>query len=190
MALTRWFALATVALTLVAQSAQAQGTPASGTPVVYVRGQQILQTAPGAAEAARTFERELADMRTRLQEEAAVVDSMLQDYQRQEVLLSPQAKEQKQAEIVNLRNQLQQRQGEMDAEAQQRQQELLGPILEQVGSVIEAIRTENNYSIVLDASKEGLVAADTMLDITNTVLSRLGAAAPPPEPAGAAVPQQ
>jgi len=188
MALTRWFALATIALTLVAQNAQAQGTPAPGTPVVYVRGQLILQTAPGAAEAARTFERELADMRTQLQEEAAVVDSMLQDYQRQEVLLSPQAKEQKQTEIVTRRNQLQQRQGEMDTQAQQRQQELLGPILEEVGTVIEALRAENNYSIVLDASKEGLVAADTTLDITNTVLSRLGVEPPPPEPAGGATP--
>jgi outer membrane protein len=189
MALTRWLSLAVVALALLAQNAHAQGTPAAGTPVVYVRGQMILQAAPGAAEAARTFERELADMRTELQEQAAVVDSMLQDYQRQEVLLSPQAKETKQQEIMNLRNQLQQRQTEMDTQAQQRQQELLGPILEQVGNVIEAIRAENNYSIVLDASKEGLVAADTGLDITDTVLSRLGVE-PAAAPAAGAVPQQ
>lgn len=190
MAQTRWFALGAIALALVAHDAVAQGTPAAGTPVVYVRGQMILQAAPGAAEAARTFERELADMRTQLQEQAAVVDSMLQDYQRQEVLLSPQAKDQKQQEIVNLRNQLQQRQGEMDSQAQQRQQELLGPILEEVSSVIESVRSENRYSIVLDASKEGLVAADTTLDITDTILSRLGVTAPPPEPAGGADPQQ
>jgi outer membrane protein len=158
--------------------------------VVYVRGQVLLQQAPGAAEAARTFERELADMRTQLQEEAAVVDSMLQDYQRQEVLLSPQAKEQKQAEILGRRNQLQTRQQEMDTQAQQRQQELLGPILEQVSSVIESVRFENAYSIVLDASKEGLVAADTTLDITDTILSRLGAAPAAPPPEGGEVPQQ
>ncbi|MGB5525566.1 MAG: OmpH family outer membrane protein, partial [Gemmatimonadota bacterium] len=127
-------------------------------------------------------------MRTQLQEQAAVVDSMLQDYQRQEVLLSPQAKEQKQQEILNLRNQLQQRQGEMDTQAQQRQQELLGPILEQVGAVIETLRSEGNYSIVLDASKEGLVAADTTLDITDAVLARLGVEPPPPAPAGGATP--
>lgn len=186
MALTRWLVLTAVALALGAEGAQAQGTPARGAPVVYVRGQTILQAAPGAAEAARTFERELADMRTELQRQAAVVDSMLQDYQRQEVLLSPQAKEQKQAQIMNLRNQLQQRQGEMDNQAQQRQQELLGPILERVGGVIEAIRSENGYSIVLDASKEGLVAADTTLDITDAILARLGVTAPPPDPDGGA----
>ena len=190
MAVTRWIALAAFGIAFGVQSAQAQGLPAAGTPVVYVRGQVILQQAPGADEAARTFERELADMRTALQQQAAVVDSMLQDYQRQEVLLSPQAKEQKQTEILNLRTQLQARQGEMDTQAQQRQQELLGPILEQVSGVIEAVRSENRYSIVLDASKEGLVAADTMLDITDAVLGRLGSAAPPPAPSGAAVPQQ
>ncbi len=179
MALARLI-VATVLVAIFAQAGQAQQLPATGSPVVYVRGQVLLQQAPGAAEAARTFERELADMRTELQQQAAVVDSMLQDYQRQEVLLSPQAKETKQQEIMNLRTQLQQRQVEMDGEAQQRQQELLGPILEQVSEVIESVRTENRYSIVLDASKEGLVAADTTLDITNIVLSRLGVSAPPP----------
>jgi outer membrane protein len=186
MALNRWLGLLVVAVALVAQDARAQGVPSQGTPVVYLRGQALLQAAPGAAEAARTFERELADMRTELQQQAAVVDSMLQDYQRQEVLLSPQAKEQKQAEIMGLRNRLQQRQGEMDSQAQQRQQELLGPILERVGAVIEELRSENGYSIVLDASKEGLVAADTTLDITDTILARLGVTAPPPAADGGA----
>lgn len=190
MALKRWIALGAIGMAFGPQSAQSQEIPAAGTPLVYVRAQVILQQAPGAEEAARTFERELADMRTELQRQAAVVDSMLQDYQRQEVLLSPQAKEQKQQEIMNLRNQLQARQGEMDTLAQQRQQELLGPILEQVSNVIEALRSENRYSIVLDASKEGLVAADTMLDITNAVLARLGSALPAPAPSGEAVPQQ
>ncbi len=190
MALTRLIAIAAIGIAFGSQSAQAQEIPAAGTPLVYVRAQVILQEAPGAEEAARTFERELADMRSELQRQAAVVDSILQDYQRQEVLLSPQAKEQKQQEIMNLRNQLQTRQGEMDTLAQQRQQELLGPILEHVSSVIEEVRAENRYSIVLDASKEGLVAADTMLDITNAVLARLGSAAPPPAPSGAAAPQQ
>lgn len=186
MALARIMAVTAIGVALFASVAPAQELPAAGSPVVYVRGQVLLQQAPGAAEASRTFERELADMRTQLQEQAAVVDSMLQDYQRQEVLLSPQAKEQKQTEIMNLRNQLQQRQVEMDGQAQQRQQELLGPILEQVSEMIEAVRTENRYSIVMDASKEGLVAADTTLDITTAVLTRLGVTAP----ADATVPQE
>lgn len=190
MVLTRWFAVGAALVVLVVSDARAQVMPPAGTPVVYVRGQVVLQAAPGAADAARTFERELADMRTELQQQAAVVDSMLQDYQRQEVLLSPQAKEQKQSEILDLRNRLQQRQGEMDTQAQQRQQELLGPILEQIGDVIEALRSENRYAIVLDASKEGLVAADTTLDITDAVLSRLGVTAAPAAPAGEAAPQQ
>jgi outer membrane protein len=190
MALTRWLTLTGVALAFSTSVALAQGSPPAGTPVVYVRGQAILQAAPGAAEAARTFERELADMRTELQQQAAIVDSMLQDYQRQEVLLSPQAKTTKQQEILDRRNRLQQRQGEMDTQAQQRQQELLGPILERVGNVIEQIRSENRYAVVLDASKEGLVAADTALDITDAVLERLGVEPVPESATGGATPQQ
>jgi len=188
MDMIRWVTVMAAAVAGFAPAARAQQTPAAGTPVVYVRGQDLLQQAPGAGEAARTFERELADMRTELQQQAASVDSMLQDYQRQEVLLSPQAKEQKQQEIVQRRTRLQQRQQELDGQAQQRQQELLGPILERVGNVIEQVRSENRYAIVLDASKEGLVAADTTLDITDIVLSRLGVA-PTAAPEGGTDPQ-
>lgn len=188
MGLTRWFTAAAVAVVCTAPTLRAQELPTTGTPIVYVRGQELLQQAPGASEAARTFERELADMRTELQQQATAVDSMLQDYQRQEVLLSPQAKEQKQAEITQRRTRLQERQQELDGQAQRRQQELLGPILERVGDVIEQVRSENRYAVVFDASKEGLVAADTTLDITDIVLSRLGVA-PAAAPAGGDEPQ-
>ena len=49
MALTRWFALAAVALALVVQDAQAQGTPASGSPWCMCADRSYSRAAPGAA---------------------------------------------------------------------------------------------------------------------------------------------
>jgi outer membrane protein len=147
--------------------------------VVYLRSADIVQQAPGSAEAQRTFESELTEMRAELQIQAQVVDSLLQYYQRQEVLLSPQAKDEKQQEIRDKQQELTTRQRELETRAQQRQQELLQPILQRVSGVIEEIRLERGYSIVLDASTEGVVAADSTLDITAMVLSRLGQVAPP-----------
>ncbi|MDH3298787.1 MAG: OmpH family outer membrane protein, partial [Gemmatimonadota bacterium] len=101
-------------------------------------------------------------------------DSLLRDYQRQEALLSPQAKEQKQSEIRGLQSRLETRRQEMETRAGQRQQELLRPILERVSGIIETIRSERNYAMVFDISTEGVVAADPSLDITGLVKSRLG----------------
>lgn len=58
-------------------------------------------------------------------------------------------------------------------ELDRRRAELLEPIVVRVNEVIEEIRAERSYSIVLDVAA-GVVAADTSLDITTAVLERLG----------------
>lgn len=166
---------ASAVLLLSVSPALSQDGPPAGTTFVYLNSADIIQSTPGSLEAQRTFEREIADMRTELQTQATVVDSLLRDYQRQEALLSPQAKEQKQGEIRSLQGQLETRRGEMETLAGQRQQDLLRPILERVSGVIEALRDERNYAMVFDISTEGVVAADPSLDITDLVKSRLGA---------------
>ena len=179
MYLVRITAAAFAALALVAVSpADAQNVPPSGTTFVYLNSAAILQAAPGSADAQRTFDRELGEWRTELELQATAVDSLLRDYQRQEVMLSPQAKEQKQTDIQTRQQELQNRRLELENQAQQRQQELLRPILENVTRLIEQIRAENSYAMVFDISTEGVVAAAPELDITDIVLQRLGASAP------------
>lgn len=180
MYLVRRIAAALAALALVSVSpARSQTAPPSGTTFVYLNSAAVLQAAPGSADAQRTFDRELGEWRSELELQAATVDSLLRDYQRQEVMLSPQAKEQKQNEIRTLQQQLQNRRVELENQAQQRQQELLRPILETVTGLIEEIRAENDYAMVFDISTEGVVAAAPELDITEIVLQRLGAATAP-----------
>jgi Skp family chaperone for outer membrane proteins len=74
---------------------------------------------------------------------------------------------------------------------QARQAQLVKPIMERVQNVIEAIRAEDGYSMILDvgAGASVVVAADKRLDLTDRVLARLKAQGPPPPaPASGAVP--
>ena len=182
MSLVRITAVALAALVLGSVgTAAAQGGPPAGTPVVYINSQAILQAAPGAAEAQRTFQRELDEWQADLQKDAAVIDSLQQDYLRQEVMLSPQAREQKQEAIRSRQQEAVTKQRELENRARQRQGELLQPILDRVTSTIDALRAERNYSIVLDVTSQGVVAADPALDVTDLVVQRLGGAAPASE---------
>ena len=159
-----------------AGTAMAQGGPPADAKIVYVNVQEIVQNAPGASDARSTFEQELALYRQELQTMTAAIDSMVSDYQRQEVMLSPQAKTDKQQEIVNRQQALQNRNTELNTQAEQRQQELLQPIFERVNAVIEQVRSENGYYLVIDVAGAGIVAADTRLDITPIVNQRVQAA--------------
>lgn len=178
MSQSRFISAAAAAVVLLAAApASAQEAPPPGTSFVYINSAEIIQSQPEFAEMTRTFDQEIAERRTELQEQAAAVDSLLRAYQEQESVFSPQMREEKQREIRTRQQALQTRRLEMENELNERQQELLRPILEQVGSAIEQVRAERNYSMVFDISTEGVVAADPALDITELVRARVGGGA-------------
>jgi outer membrane protein len=161
------------------EAEEAPPLPAAGSPLVFVNTAVILPVAPGAEAAQTTFQAELADYQAELQGLASRIDSMLADYRRQESMMDAAAKEAKQQEILQLQQSAQTRQYELETESEQRRATLLEPILDNVRDVIEAIRTEQSYSVVIDINEPGVVAYDPALDITSAVLERLGVSPPP-----------
>ncbi len=157
-----------------AQAPAAAEMPASGTHLVFVNTQLILPLAPGASAAQQTFQTELDAYRAELERLAAGIDSLLAAYRRQEALMDPTAKEQKQQEILQKQRDLQARQVQLEGQSETRRNELLEPILENVRDVVEQIRAENDYAIVFDIAESGVVAADPSLDITRAVLTKMG----------------
>lgn len=150
--------------------------PPEGTPLVFVNTQVILPIAPGADSAQAAFQLVLNEFDLELQDRAAEIDSLLTAYRQQESLLDPAGRERKQQEILAKQQEAQARQQELNLESDRRRTELLAPILERVTAVIDEIRAERSYSIVLDLTESGVVAADAALDITSAVLERLGVA--------------
>lgn len=174
-------AVGTWASPLVAQATPAASTvpiqlPPPNSHLVFVNTQRILPDVPGAKEAQAEFNKQVDAYNAEVQTLAAQADSLLADYRRQEAMMTPQAKDQRQQEILAKQQELQKRRAELEQQASQRQQELLAPILDKVRAMIETIRAENHYTIVLDSSPgSALLAADPSLDITQAVLARLKA---------------
>ncbi|WP_420634696.1 OmpH family outer membrane protein [Candidatus Palauibacter sp.] len=148
--------------------------PPEGTTLVFVNTQAILPIAPGADSAQAAFLRVSTDFDRELEGLAVEIDSLLTAYQQQESLLDPAGRQQKQQEILAKREGAAARQQELIQESERRRTELLAPILERITQVIEDLRAERSYSIVLDITESGVVAADASLDITGAVLERLG----------------
>ncbi|MBI4419680.1 MAG: OmpH family outer membrane protein [Gemmatimonadetes bacterium] len=155
----------------------AQAGP-SGTRVAWLDLQQVLKGAPGYAAAESTFTKEMKAFQAEVEKLQQQFDSTLNEYQKQQVVLSPSAKQTKETQLRQMQQTLQQRAGDLQTKAQQREQELVRPIEDRVRGVIEGVRAERNIAIIFDVSPQAqssIIAADKSLDLTATILQRLKA---------------
>ncbi|MGD2154542.1 MAG: OmpH family outer membrane protein [Gemmatimonadales bacterium] len=152
--------------------------------LAFVNSNEIISQAPGAAEAQATFEREMAGWNAQVEAMGDSLNEMITQYEQQQVMLSPEARTQRQQAINQRRLDFQQRTAELEQVAQRRQAQLLQPITNAVRTVLEELRVEQQYTMIFDAAAGGLIAADTTLDITAQVLERLRAQSAQPEGAG------
>lgn len=162
------FAALALAFTVAAGAAEAQTLK-----IGYINSQQILANAPGAEEANKTFQAELAQFEAeaqRLQEELV---RMQQQLEQQQLTLSPEAKRNREQQIQQKAQDAQRRMAQMDQQAQQRRAELVQPVMDRITDVIELIREEGNYALILDVAAGSIIAADPTLDLTEEVVRRL-----------------
>jgi outer membrane protein len=167
------YAATLVALILMTPRAgEAQQAPMR---IAYVNPQAVFMNAPGREQAEATFQRETEAFRTELNRMGEALQKLAADYQREEASLTPAQREQRQRAIGAKQDSLQQRQAQLEEQAGRRQAELMAPIMEAVRKVLEDIRVEDGYAMILsnEPGQSPILVADKNLDITERVVARL-----------------
>jgi len=167
-----------VLVCLAALAAAPSVVSAQGVKLAFINSREILQKTPGYAAAESTYLKEVDGFRTELQKLQTSLDSAVQAFDQQSIALSPAARQTKQRDLQAMQTRLEQRNTELQDRARQREQDLLAPIQARVNSVIQGLRAELNYSMILDADAPGglIVAVDPAFNITAKVLQRLQSA--------------
>jgi outer membrane protein len=170
--MSRFVLVCLAALTAAPAAALAQGAAPR---IAFINSREILQKTPGYAAAESTYLKEVDGFRLELQKLQTQLDSAVQALDQQSIALSPAARQTKQRDLQTMQQRMEQRTNDLQDRARQREQELLQPIQTRVNSVIQGIRAELNYTLILDADAPGgvIVAADPALNITAKVLQRL-----------------
>ena len=172
-------------------AAQTQPQAAPGTRIGYINSALLLQQAPGRAEAESQFDREVVVYRQQLQRMNDSLTAMVASFDRDAPRLDSTVRNTRAQAIRTREMEYQTRARGLDSTMQARQAQLVKPIMERVQNVIEAIRTEDGYAMILDVGAQAsvVVAADKRLDLTERVLARLKSQGPPPASPVGAVPQ-
>ncbi|MEQ9401465.1 MAG: OmpH family outer membrane protein [Longimicrobiales bacterium] len=164
------FAALALAFTMAAGAAEAQTLK-----IGYINSQQILATAPGAQAANQAFQQDLATYEAEAQQLQDELVRMQQQLEQQQLTLSPEAKRNREQQIQQKAQEAQARMQQLDQRAQQRREQLIQPVMDRISEVIEQIREEGNYSLILDVAAGSIISADPSLDLTDEVLRRLQA---------------
>ncbi len=171
------FVVGACALLLGAPSlASAQGAAQK---FAFVNSQALLQSAPGANEAQLQLQKEMETMRSQVAKLSDSLTALDEQYKKEEVALSPTAKEARLKTLREKQAEFQERAQKLDDQANARQGELLQPIYDNIRKVLDDVRTEGGYSFIFDvAAGSFIVSADKNLDITDRVIAKLRLSAP------------
>jgi len=141
----------------------------------YIHSEAIIAQDPDATAAQDQFRQDMGPWENELRLLEEEIATLLNQYQAQQVTLTPDARRSRQRDIVEKQENYQQRLQQIEAAAAQRQQELVQPIMERINEVIQDLRDEGDYTFIFDASAGGLIAADDAYDLTDEVVRRLAA---------------
>jgi len=147
----------------------------------YINSAQILAQAPGRAEAEAQFDKEVVAYRAQLQRMNDSLNALAAAFDKDSPALDTATRERRRKAVSDREGEYQARARALDSTMQTRQAELVRPIMEQVQKVIETIRAEDGYSMILDVGSQTsvVVAADKKLDLTDKILARLKTMPPP-----------
>ena len=167
-----WFAIVALALLVGAGSAEAQALK-----IGYVNSQQILATSAEAAAAEERFNQEMQGFQAEVQRLEQELSGLQQRYQQQQLTLSPEARANREQQIQQKLQEYQTRTQQLQQQADQRRAELVQPVVDKITAIIETIREEGQYHLILDVAAGSIISADSTLDLTPEVIQRLNAQA-------------
>src|SRR5256885_2174878 len=147
-------ALALVALMGGRASAQGQKN-------AFIRSSILLDQAPGRVEAQAQFEKETAPYGAQIKRMSDSLTAMIAGFDKSQGSLTAPAREARGREIQAKEAEYQRRTRDLQQKAQQREGELVQPILDRVKAAIEEVRVEGGYSFIFNADQgSSLVAMD------------------------------
>lgn len=170
------FALVLPVTAVVAQAPQ----PGQGK-IVFVNTQVLMEAAPGRAAAESLLSKEGQGYQVQLQKLQDSLNTMLSNYQKAEPTLSAAAKDTRQKALQALETELQTKNQQFQQQFDARKNEVMAPITDLVKKVLDDIREEGGYAMILmnDPGQSIIVSADKNLDITDRAVSRLRASKAP-----------
>jgi len=140
--------------------------------VAYVDSDSVLNALPETAEKRKLLEDYAQVWQKTLQDKRTDLEKKIKEIQDNQTTWPPVILQQKAKDAEELRDSLLKEEQTAQVDVANKEQELLGPLVEKIRDGINKIAKENGYAYVLPSNI--LLYADDTHDITNKVIKSLG----------------
>jgi len=145
----------------------------------YIDSNRIMNELDQVREIQVELEKEQRKMESDMEGLIAKRDSLIQSYERQQILMNDQRKLEKQQEIQRVTQDIEKFQmekfGPNGGEIYKIQNQLLAPVLSKIDEAIQTIGKDRGYDFIMDAVSGALVYAIDAHDLTDEVIEELRA---------------
>jgi outer membrane protein len=146
-----------------------------GTKVGYINAATVWSEYAPAQEAEGQMNATMAGYQAEIDKLQTDFQQQLAEYQQQQSTMTPEAIQRREQQLADLDAAWRQRADELQRQATERRDELFAPINAAITAVLEEIRVEGNYGLILDVTSTAILVADPALDLTQEVVARLQA---------------
>ncbi len=121
------------------------------------------------------LKKDFDEKQRRLDERQTELKRLKADFDKQSVVMSEQARRDRQAELDRKLMETQQVFVQMQKELSEREQEVTGGIFKKMSQIIQEIAETEGFTMVFDRENSGLVYAPVSLDVTNELIRKFNA---------------
>lgn len=151
----------------------------------YTNVEYILLQMPESKQIESELKTHSTQLETSLKQKYAEYESKLQAYEKSAATMDKVVRDDKEKELMNMNNSIQEFQRSAQSSLQQKEKSLVDPVIAKIDKAIKDVAKENGYTYVI--SNQALLAGPEDGDISPIVLKKLGVdpakAQQTPEPA-------
>lgn len=139
----------------------------------HINSNELMQIMPGRDSAQAAFQREVEDLQATLKSMQDELETRYNDYRAKEAQMSDLIKQTKQRELQDMGARMEEFQKNAQQQLQEREQELLKPIIDRAKKAIEDVAKERGYTYIFDSGVGALLYQQDSEDIMPFVKAKL-----------------
>lgn len=140
----------------------------------HINSSDLMQIMPGREEAQATLQKDVDELQATLKNMQNELEQKYNDYVGKKDQLSDLIRQTKERELQDMGNRIQEFQETAEKKLQDRQQEVLKPIIDRARKAIEEVAKENGYTYIFDTSVGALLYQQDSDDILPLVKKKIG----------------